>query len=159
MASLFTKIIQGELPGRFVWRDHRAVAFLSIAPLRPGHTLVVPTEQVEDWTDLDPDLLAHLTNVSQIIGRAIDVAFNPTKVGLMIAGLEVPHVHLHVVPIDTVNDLDFANADPNPSPESLDAAAERIRAALTDTGHPTSDLKTFPTRCLGIRMAISADRW
>ncbi|MCZ6858166.1 MAG: HIT family protein [Gemmatimonadetes bacterium] len=115
--------------------DDRVVAFLTIAPLKPGHTLVVPTEEVEDWTDLDPDLLAHLTNVSQIIGRAIDVAFNPTKVGLMIAGLEVPHVHLHVVPIDTVNDLDFANADPNPSPESLDAGAERIRAALTDTGH------------------------
>ena len=135
VASLFTKIIQGELPGRFVWRDHRAVAFLSIAPLRPGHTLVVPTEEVEDWTDLDPDLLAHLTHVSQIIGNAIDAAFQPTKVGLMIAGLEVPHVHIHVSPIDTNNDLDFANADPNPFPESLDAAAERIRAALTDTGH------------------------
>ncbi len=135
MASLFTKIIQGELPGRFVWRDDRVVAFLSIAPLKPGHTLVVPIEEVEDWTDLDPDLLAHLTNVSQIIGKAIDKAFRPTKVGLMIAGLEVPHVHIHVSPIDTNNDLDFANADPNASPESLDEAAERIRAALTELGY------------------------
>ncbi len=87
MASLFTKIIQGELPGRFVWRDDRVVAFLTIAPLTPGHTLVVPIQEVEDWTDLDPDLLNHLTHVSQIIGKAIDAAFNPTKVGLMIAGL------------------------------------------------------------------------
>jgi len=135
MASLFTKIIEGELPGRFVWRDDTAVAFLSIAPLRPGHTLVVPIEEVEDWTDLDPDLLNHLTHVSQVVGKAIDTAFNPTKVGLMIAGLEVPHVHLHVSPIDSVNDLDFANADPNASGESLDEAAERIRAALTEMGY------------------------
>ena len=135
MASLFTKIIEGELPGRFVWRDDTAVAFLSIAPLTPGHTLVVPIQEVEDWTDLDPDLLAHLTHVSQIIGKAIDTAFQPTKVGLMIAGLEVPHVHLHVLPIDSVNDLDFANADPNASAESLDEAADRIRAALTEMGY------------------------
>ena len=135
MASLFTKIIEGELPGRFVWRDDRAVAFLTIAPLKPGHTLVVPIEEVEDWTDLDPDLLNHLTRVSQIIGQAIDAAFNPTKVGLMIAGLEVPHVHLHVSPIDTVNDLDFTNADPNASSESLGEAADRIRAALSDLGY------------------------
>ena len=135
MASLFTKIIEGELPGRFVWRDDRTVAFLSIAPLTPGHTLVVPIEEVDDWTDLDPDLLAHLTHVSQIIGKAIDAAFDPTKVGLMIAGLEVPHVHLHVSPIDSVSDLDFANADPNASAESLDEAADRIRAALTEMGY------------------------
>jgi diadenosine tetraphosphate (Ap4A) HIT family hydrolase len=87
MASLFTKIIEGELPGSFVWRDDRMVAFLSIAPPRPGHTLVVLIERVEDWTALDPDLLNHLTHVSEIIGNAIDAAFNPTKVGLMIAAL------------------------------------------------------------------------
>ncbi len=73
--------------------------------------------------------------MAQIIGKTIDKAFQPTKVGLMIAGLEVPHVHLHVVPIDTVNDLDFANADPNASAESLDEAAERIRGALSDLGY------------------------
>jgi len=135
MSSVFTKIIQGELPGRFVWRDDRVVAFLTIAPLKPGHTLVVPIQEVVDWTDLDPDLLKHLTHVSQIIGKAIDAAFNPTKVGLIIAGLEVPHVHIHVSPIDTVTDLDFANADANASDASLDDAAERIRAALTEMGH------------------------
>jgi histidine triad (HIT) family protein len=130
MATLFTRIINGELPGRFVWRDDRVVAFLTIAPLKPGHVLVVPIEEVDHWIDLDPDLLAHLMQVSQTIGRAVDQAFAPEKVGMMIAGLEVPHVHVHVVPMDGVRDLDFANADPDPSPESLDEAAEAIRTAL-----------------------------
>ena len=139
MASLFTMIIDGDLPGRFVWRDDRVVAFLTIAPLQPGHTLVVPIEEIEDWTDLDPDLLAHLTNVAQIVGKAIDTAFQPTKVGLIIAGLEVPHVHIHVVPINTVNDLDFANADTDESEAALDEAAERIGAALAGMGHESPD--------------------
>jgi histidine triad (HIT) family protein len=135
MPSVFTQIINGEIPGRFVYRDDRVVAFLTIAPLKPGHTLVVPIEEVEHWTDLEPGLLAHLTSVSQTIGKAIDQAFRPTKVGMMIAGLEVPHVHIHVTPIDSVTDLDFANADPNASAESLDDAADRIRAALAELGN------------------------
>jgi len=135
MASLFTMIIEGELPGRFVWRDDRVVAFLTIAPLRPGHTLVVPIEEVDDWTDLDAGLLSHLTSVSQIIGKAIDAAYRPTKVGLMVAGLEVPHAHIHVVPINSVNDLDFANADSDASDAALDEAAERIAAALAGLGY------------------------
>lgn len=135
MASIFTMIINGDIPGRFVWQDDRAVAFLTIAPLRPGHTLVVPRDEVEHWVDLDPDLLAHLTVVSQAIGKAIDAAFHPEKVGMIIAGLEVPHVHLHVMPIDAVRDLDFANADTDPSPDSLDDAAARIRAALRTLGY------------------------
>ena len=130
MATLFTKIINGDLPGRFVWRDDRVVAFLTIAPLKPGHVLVVPIEEVDHWIDLEPDLLAHLMQVSQTVGRAVDRAFAPEKVGMMIAGLEVPHVHVHVVPMSGVRDLDFANADPDPSPESLDEAAEAIRSAL-----------------------------
>jgi histidine triad (HIT) family protein len=135
LASIFTMIINGDIPGRFVWRDDRVVAFLTIAPLRPGHTLVVPREEIEHWVDLEPDLLAHLTGVSQAIGKAIDEAFHPTKVGMMIAGLEVPHVHLHVVPIDTVHDLDFANADTDPAPGSLDAAATQIRTSLRSLGY------------------------
>jgi len=134
MATLFTKIINGEIPGRFVWRDDRVVAFLTIAPLKPGHVLVVPIAEVDHWLDLDPDLLAHLMHVSQTIGRAVDQAFTPEKVGLMIAGLEVPHVHVHIVPMGGVRDLDFANADPDPSAESLDEAAEQIRLALAELG-------------------------
>lgn len=135
MASIFSRIIAGELPGRFVWRDDRAVAFLSINPLQPGHTLVVPVDEVDHWIDLDAELLAHLTAVAREVGRAVDRAFRPEKVGLMLAGLEVPHVHLHVVPIRGVHDLDFANAERDPDPAALDDAADRIRAALRDLGH------------------------
>ena len=135
MASLFTLIINGEIPGRFVWKDDRAVAFLTIAPLRPGHTLVVPIEEVAHWIDLDPDLLSHLTVVSQAVGKAIDRAFSPQRVGVIIAGMEVPHVHLHVIPIEAERDLNFANADPNASAESLDRAAAQIRRALRKAGH------------------------
>jgi histidine triad (HIT) family protein len=130
VASIFTRIIEGELPARFVHRDDRCVAFLSIAPLQPGHTLVVPIDEVDHWVDLDPDLMAHCTRVAQQIAVAQQQVFSPAKVGLMIAGLEVPHVHLHVVPIRGVHDLDFANAQTDPDPADLDDAAARLRAAL-----------------------------
>jgi histidine triad (HIT) family protein len=134
VASIFTRIINGELPGRFVWRDERAVAFLTIQPLKPGHTLVVPIEEVDHWLDLDVDLAQHLLHVSQQVGKAVDRAFEPAKVGLIIAGLEVSHVHLHVTPIHALQDLNFANADRNPDPAEQDAAAEKIRAALRELG-------------------------
>jgi histidine triad (HIT) family protein len=134
MATLFTKIIDGEIPGRFVWRDESVVAVLTIAPLKPGHVLVVPIEEVDHWLDLEPELLEHVLSVAQTIGRAVGRAFSPEKVGLMIAGLEVPHTHVHVLPITGPRDLDFANADANASAESLDAAAQRIRVALTELG-------------------------
>lgn len=130
MPTIFTRIIRGEVPGRFVYRDERAVAFLSIAPLRPGHTLVVPLDEVDHWLDLDPALAAHLVQVAQRVGKAIARAFRPVKVGLMIAGLEVPHVHLHLVPITDLRDLDFARQDKAAKAEDLDRAAEAIRAAL-----------------------------
>ena len=135
MPSLFTKIIRGEVPGRFVWRDERAVGFLTIAPLRPGHTLVVPIEEIDHWLDVPPDLMQHLTLVAQKIGQAVQKTFRPEKVGLMIAGLEVRHVHLHLVPIHSLGDLDFAKADTKAAPAALDAAAERLRAALREAGH------------------------
>jgi histidine triad (HIT) family protein len=135
MATVFTKIIEGELPGRFVWRDDRCVAFLSINPLRTGHTLVVPVDEVDHWLDLDPELNAHLVSVSQRIGQAQMAAFSPTRVGLMIAGLEVPHVHLHVVPIDGVHDMDFANAATSPDPDAMERAQQAIVEALSDAGH------------------------
>jgi histidine triad (HIT) family protein len=135
VATIFTRIINGEIPGRFVWRDQRCVAFLSNRPLRPGHTLVVPVAEVDHWLDLDPELAGHLIAVAQPIGKAIDQAFRPTKVGVMIAGLEVPHVHLHLVPIQAAHDLDFANQDPNPDPDDLDRAAASIRSALRSLGY------------------------
>lgn len=134
MPTLFTKIIAGEIPGRFVWRDDDVVAFLTINPITRGHTLVVPIAEVDHWVDLNPALTARCTEVAQVIGRAQMAAFSPTRIGLIIAGLEVPHTHLHLIPIDRESDLSFANADPSPAPADLDAAAERIRAALRDLG-------------------------
>ncbi|MFQ5522080.1 MAG: HIT family protein [Acidimicrobiia bacterium] len=130
MATIFTKIIEGEIPGTFVWRDDRCVAFMSINPLRRGHTLVVPRDEIDHWIDCPDDLRDHLFAVAQKIGRGIQRAFSPTKVGLMIAGLEVPHLHVHVVPIDGVHDLDFANAAPHVEREELESAAAAIREAL-----------------------------
>jgi histidine triad (HIT) family protein len=134
MPTIFTRIIDGELPGHFVWRDERCVAFLSINPLKPGHTLVVPRAEVDHWIDLDPPLASHLMAVAQEIARAQQRAFAPERIGLMIAGLEVPHVHLHVVPIDGVHDLDFGNAARDPDPAALAAAAVTLRTALRDLG-------------------------
>jgi len=133
--TLFTRIIDGEIPGRFVWRDDRCVAFLTIAPLRPGHTLVVPVEEVDHWVDLEPELAGHLFQVARHVGKAQMSAFSPERVGLIIAGLEVPHTHLHVIPIRSEADLDFRKADPTPSPTGLDDAADRLRSALRAAGH------------------------
>ncbi len=129
-------IIDGELPGRFVWKDDRCVAFLSINPLAPGHTLVVPREEVDHWIDLEDGLMQHLMEVSKKIGVALNLGFKPAKVGMMIAGLEVPHAHIHLVPMAGEHDLDADSADLAPNPDHLDAAADRVRAALKALGHP-----------------------
>ena len=134
MATVFTRIINGELPGRFVWRDNLCVAFLSIQPLQPGHTLVVPVQEIDHWLDLDPALLSHLTEVARKVGQAQQRAFQPEKVGLMLAGLEVPHVHFHVVPINGAHDMDFSRAQNAPA-EELEDAAQKIRAALRELGY------------------------
>lgn len=130
MATVFTQIIVGELPAHFVWQDDRCVAFLSINPLRPGHTLVVPRAEIDHWIDLDDETLSEMMRVARTIARAQQVAYQPSKVGLLIAGLEVPHVHVHVSPIEGMHDMDFASATPNPGDKALAAEAVRIRAAL-----------------------------
>lgn len=135
MATLFTKIIDGELPARFVWQDDRCVAFLTIAPLAPGHTLVVPREEIDHWIEADADLMAHLVSVCTAVGAAQQEIFQPVRIGMMIAGLEVPHLHIHVVPINTVHDMDFARADHDPDPADLDDAAAQLRTALGWSGH------------------------
>ena len=134
MPTIFTRIINGELPGRFVHRDDRAVAFLSINPLQQGHTLVVPVDEVDHWIDLEPSLAQHLMAVAQKVGTAIQRGFNPARVGLMVLGMEVPHVHLHVVPMNAESDLHFENAARNPDPADLDRAAEIIRRELEALG-------------------------
>ena len=130
MPSVFTRIINGELPGRFVWTDDHCVALLAAAPLRPGHTLVVPRDEVDHWIDLPPELASHLMLVAQKVGRAIQSAFQPAKVGIAVVGLEVRHVHIHLVPIDSIGDMDFSRQDRAPDPAMMDSAAERLREAL-----------------------------
>jgi histidine triad (HIT) family protein len=130
MPTIFSKIISGDLPGRFVHQDDLCVAFLTIAPICPGHTLVVPRVEIDHWTDLDDETLNRLTVVAKKIGLAQKEAFKAERVALIIAGLEVPHTHLHVLPIRSESDIDFSKADTGASAEALDGAADRLRAAL-----------------------------
>ena len=132
MPTVFTRIIDGELPGTFVWRDPEVVAFLSINPVQPGHTLVVPREEVDHWIDLESTLAAHIMTVAQTVGRAQQAVYAPLRVGLLIAGLEVPHTHLHVIPIHGGEaDLHLDRAG-TATPEELAAEADRLRAALRE---------------------------
>ena len=129
MPTLFTRIINGELPGRFVYSDDEVVAFLSIAPLTPGHTLVVPRQEVDQWTDADGLLLHHCLDVARRIGNAAKQAFGAPRAGVVIAGLEVPHLHIHVFPAWSLEDFSLARAKPA-SDSDLDQAATRLREAL-----------------------------
>lgn len=131
MPTLFTRIIDGELPGRFVYSDDQAVAFLSIQPLTPGHTLVVPREEVDEWTDLDPALAGHLMSVAHTIGKALKRAYATPRVGLVIAGFEIPHTHIHVFPVEAMSDFDFARATPMPA-DTLEIHQQQIRQALSE---------------------------
>jgi histidine triad (HIT) family protein len=130
MASVFTMIMNREIPGRFVYEDDAVVAFLTIEPMTPGHTLVVPRDEIDNWQELDPAVLDRVMHVAQRIGKAVCAAFGATRAGVIIAGLEVPHLHVHVFPAFNLTDFGFANVDRNPSPESLDAAQAKIIAAL-----------------------------
>jgi histidine triad (HIT) family protein len=132
MASIFSKIIDGELPGRFVYKDDLCVAFLTIAPICPGHTLVVPRAEVDHWIDLDDETITRLNLVAKKIGLAQRKAFDADRVALIIAGLEVPHTHLHVLPIRSESDIDFTKADTGVSGADLDTIADRLRTALGD---------------------------
>jgi diadenosine tetraphosphate (Ap4A) HIT family hydrolase len=132
MASVFTKIINGDLPGRFVYEDEDVVAFLTIQPMTQGHTLVVPRAEIDQWQDVDAAAFGKVMQVSQLIGKAVCKAFGAERAGLIIAGLEVPHLHVHVFPAYNLTDFGFANVDQNPSPESLDEAQTKIKAALAD---------------------------
>ncbi|MPZ88065.1 MAG: HIT domain-containing protein [Nitriliruptorales bacterium] len=135
MPTVFSRIIQGELPARFVWSDDRCVAFLSSRPLRPGHVLVVPRAEVDHWLDLSTQEWKNLSAIAQHVGQALQRAYQPEKVGMMLAGLEVPHVHIHLVPINALSDLDLSQAEADPDPVALDEAADTIRASLRELGY------------------------
>ncbi|QKZ24669.1 HIT family protein [Streptomyces chartreusis] len=134
MPTLFSRILAGELPARFVWQDSKAAGFLTIAPLTPGHTLVVPRQEVDQWTETDDDLLAHCVTVAKAIGRGAQRAWNAPRAGLFIAGFEVPHLHIHVAPTWDMSDFDLAKAQLEKDEAALDNAAMRLRTALRELG-------------------------
>jgi diadenosine tetraphosphate (Ap4A) HIT family hydrolase len=135
MATIFTRIIDGQIPGTFIWKDDHCVVFMSINPMAHGHALVVPREEVDHWVDASPELTEHLFAVTRIIGVAQREAFGCDRVGVIIAGYEVPHTHIHVIPTSDMSQLSFANASSSIDRELLDSAAEKIRVALRSAGH------------------------
>jgi diadenosine tetraphosphate (Ap4A) HIT family hydrolase len=135
MATIFTRIIDGQIPGTFIWKDDHCVVFMSINPMAHGHALVVPREEVDHWVDASPELTEHLFAVTRIIGVAQREAFGCDRVGVIIAGYEVPHTHIHVIPTSDMSQLSFANAASSIDRELLDSAAEKIRVALRSAGH------------------------
>ena len=130
MTTLFSRIIAGELPGHLVYRDDTVVAFLTIGPITTGHTLVVPIAEVDHWIDLDDETVAHLNVVAKKVGRAQVAAFGAERVSLIIAGLEVPHTHLHVLPIHSESDIDFRKARTDVPAEELAEVAAQLKAAI-----------------------------
>jgi diadenosine tetraphosphate (Ap4A) HIT family hydrolase len=130
MATIFTRIIEGELPGHFVHRDEHAVVFLSINPIAPGHALVVPRAEVDHWLDLPVELNAHLLALAQRVGHAQMAVLTPARIGLIVAGFEVPHVHVHVIPTRSMADLNFANAAASVDHAELAELATRLGAAF-----------------------------
>ena len=130
MASLFTRIIRGEIPGHFVYKDEICVAFLTINPIATGHTLVVPIEESDEWVDLPTATSSHLMLVARRIGLAQKQLYSCNRVGMIIAGFEIPHCHLHVIPANTMADLSFENAAAHVDPERLSEQAEQMASVL-----------------------------
>ncbi len=131
MPSIFSRIVKGEIPCHKVAEDDRFLAFMDIRPINPGHVLVIPKQEIDRLFDLPPELLAGLLPFAQPIARAIEAVVPCKRVGLMVAGLEVPHAHLHLVPMIHEGDLTFARAKPGHHPE-LAKLAEQIRAKLAE---------------------------
>jgi histidine triad (HIT) family protein len=130
MPTLFTRILDGDIPGTFVYRDDHCAAFLSINPLAEGHVLVVPVEEVDHWVDLSPVLSEHLFRVSHRIGIALQKAFTCERVGMIIAGYEINHCHIHLIPTQNIGQFNFANAEASVERDVLELLAARIVGVL-----------------------------
>jgi histidine triad (HIT) family protein len=130
MTTIFTRIIRGEIPGTFVYKDEACVAFMSINPMADGHVLVIPRDEVDHWVDLSPYMATHLFEVSHRISKALQNAFPCERVGLIIAGYEVNHCHIHLIPTNNMGQLSFANAAASVDRETLENNAEKIISAL-----------------------------
>ncbi len=131
MPTIFSRIIAREIPAQILREDDEFLAFLDVRPIRQGHTLVIPKTEVDDVFDLSEELLPGLLPFAKPVAHAIKQVTGAQRVGMAVIGLEVPHAHVHLVPIDELYDLDFRRASPAEDDE-LAATAERIRAALGD---------------------------
>jgi histidine triad (HIT) family protein len=129
MASVFSKIVAGDIPAERLAEDDRFLAFLDVRPIRPGHSLVIPKQEIDHFFDLPDDLLGELMVFAKPVANAIRTVTGAARVGCVVVGVEVPHAHLHLVPVDGAHDIDFRRATPA-EPEELAALGERIRAAL-----------------------------
>ena len=130
MPTLFTKIINGDIPARFAYRDDLCVVFMSINPITTGHALVVPVQEIDQWTDLPEELSQHLFLIASNIGKAQKRAFECERAGLIVAGFEVDHCHIHVIPTNSIDDLSFANAAAHVEGQLLQDACDRIKEQL-----------------------------
>ncbi len=129
MASVFSEVRAGRLSGQLVWEDAEVFALLTIRPLHPGHVLVMPVQEIDHWDDLPPKLLAHVMTVSRRVAKAIKQEFPCARVAMAICGLEIAHAHVHLFPIDRIEDFNFGNSQPATEQELATAAAQ-IRSAL-----------------------------
>lgn len=129
MPTIFTKIIAGEIPAHKILENDKYLAFLDLRPVNPGHTLVIPKQEVDYIFDMEDDLLKGLMVFAKKVAKAVRKAFPCKKVGIMVAGIEVPHAHVHLIPINSVGDLNFARAKAA-TQEELAQAAQKIRANL-----------------------------
>ena len=132
MATIFTRIVNGEIPCYKVAEDENFFAFLDINPLAKGHTLVVPKKEIDYIFDLDDDLFTGLNLFAKKVARAIDKSVACKRVGIAVVGLEVPHAHIHLVPLNDIGDLNFANPKLKLSPEEFKSIAETIASNLED---------------------------
>jgi len=127
MSTLFTKIVNGEIPCHKIAEDDRYFAFLDINPLAMGHTLVIPKAEVDYIFDLEDELIAGLNVFAKRVAKAIEKSVECKRIGVAIIGLEVPHTHVHLVPLNAIGDLSFSNPKLSPSQEELAEVAEKIR--------------------------------
>lgn len=129
MASIFTKIINREIPGHIVAESDQFIAFLDINPLVKGHCLVVPKEEIDYIYDLDDESLAGLSVFSKKVARAIEKVVPCLRIGIAVIGLEVPHTHVHLVPLNTMGDINFSRPKLSPSQAELSEVAQKIKEA------------------------------
>jgi len=130
MSSIFSKIVAGEIPAHVVAETTEFLAFLDVSPLTMGHVLVIPKKEIDYIFDMDDESYFGLTLFAKIVARGIKKAFPCVKVGVAVIGLEVPHVHIHLIPMNNVNDMNFSKPKLSPTQEELTEAALKIKAQL-----------------------------